>query len=74
MPHGSYPMRMLDAWPSDDRRTRLVFVPDGVESEPVRRLFDVALDNRTSRIRRVIAELAMGIGSFFGSATTTGRA
>ncbi|MEO1114478.1 MAG: GTP-binding protein [Pseudomonadota bacterium] len=39
----SDPVR-LPAWPDDDRRTRLVFITDGVDPEPVRALFTAVID------------------------------
>jgi len=65
--HMIYPTRILESWPNDDHRTRLVFITDGVDPDPVRQLFDVALDNRPSRIRRLVGQLATGLGNIFGS-------
>ncbi|SEB49409.1 GTPase, G3E family [Nitratireductor aquibiodomus] len=59
--HVVYPTLLLEAWPSDDHRTRLVFITDGVDPKPVRQLFDAALDNRLSRIRRLLAEMGEGL-------------
>ncbi|WP_305986014.1 GTP-binding protein [Roseibium sp. MMSF_3544] len=39
----SRPVR-LPAWPDEDRRTRLVFITDGVDPEPVRALFTAVID------------------------------
>lgn len=33
--HVFHPPRVLDAWPSDDRRTRLVFITRGIEREEI---------------------------------------
>lgn len=75
--HVIYPTRVLDAWPSDDRRTRLVFITDDVEQEPVRQLFEIALGNRPSPVRRLLSGLTSGLGNLFGSGAapeTVGRA
>jgi len=71
--HVVYPTRVLDHWPSDDHRTRLVFITDGIEPEAARSLFDAALDDRPSRARRVLAQIATGIGSLFGSTAISQR-
>ncbi len=39
----SDPVR-LHAWPDDDHRTRLVFITDGIDPEPVRDLFTAVID------------------------------
>ncbi len=39
----SDPVR-LDAWPDEDRRTRLVFITSDIDPEPVRALFAAAID------------------------------
>lgn len=56
--HIVHPPAVLDSWPSEDRRTRLVFITDGVESGPVRELFASALDNRPTRVGRMLSKLA----------------
>ncbi|TKT74348.1 GTP-binding protein [Aquamicrobium sp. LC103] len=33
----------MDTWPSEDRQTRLVFITDGIDPEPVRQLFEATL-------------------------------
>ena len=40
----SDPVR-LDAWPDEDRRTRLVFITSDIDPEPVRALFAAAIDH-----------------------------
>jgi len=72
--HVVYPTRALDAWPSDDHRTRLVFITDGIEPEPVRQLFEAALASRRQSIRRLLVGMATALGSLFGSQAATGRA
>jgi G3E family GTPase len=37
--HVFHPPRQLDAWPSDDRRTRLVFIVDGIDRTEIERTF-----------------------------------
>lgn len=51
--HAVCPPAVLDAWPSEDRRTRLVFITDGIEPEPMRQLFEAALDGGTTLRNRV---------------------
>lgn len=59
--HVIYPTQVLEAWPSDDDRTRLVFITDGVEPKPVRELFEASLDNQPSRINRMLSKLGDGM-------------
>ncbi|MGQ2906238.1 MAG: CobW family GTP-binding protein [Neoaquamicrobium sediminum] len=59
--HVIYPAQVLEAWPSDDHRTRLVFITDGVEPKPVRELFEASLDNHPSRINRMLSKLGDGM-------------
>lgn len=66
--HVVHPTRILDAWPGDDRRSRLVFITDGVESGPMHELFDAAFDPGPSRGRQTVGRLASGLGSLFGPA------
>lgn len=37
--HSIHPLRRLDAWPSDDHRTRLVFITDDLPPEPLAKFF-----------------------------------
>jgi G3E family GTPase len=43
----SDPVR-LEAWPDDDRRTRLVFITSGIDPEPVRELFSALISEPTA--------------------------
>lgn len=53
--HIVFTPRMLDAWPSEDRRSRLVFITDGIDEKPVRNLFEAILDDRPSALGRLLA-------------------
>jgi G3E family GTPase len=72
--HAVFPLAVLDAWPSEDRRTRLVFITDDIEPEPVRQLFDAALGGRPTRIGRVLADLAAGVANVFRPGARRARA
>ena len=50
--HVVHPAHVLDAWPSDDRRTRLVFITDGIDPGPVRQLFEATLGGRPAHPAR----------------------
>ncbi len=65
--HMVYPLRILDAWPNEDHRTRLVFITDGIEPEPVQKLFEAALDNRPSHIYRRFIELSSNLKNLLQS-------
>lgn len=39
--HTVHPLQRLDAWPSEDRRTRLVAITHGLDPEKIRSVFDV---------------------------------
>ena len=39
--HSLHPLQQLDAWPSDDHRTRLVLISHDIDPKAVRKLFDV---------------------------------
>jgi G3E family GTPase len=64
--HVIYPTCVIEEWPSDDRRTRIVFITDGVEPGPVRRLFDAALDTRRSWPGRTLSGIGSSLGGLFG--------
>jgi G3E family GTPase len=38
--------KRLESWPDDDRRTRLVFITNGVDPQPVRELFFAIIENK----------------------------
>lgn len=63
--HVVHPPRVLDEWPSEDRRTRLVFITDGIEPEPVLQLFKAALDNRPPALSRLASRLTAGLHDLF---------
>jgi G3E family GTPase len=68
--HAVYPPTTLDAWPSDDRRTRLVFITDGIDPVPVRQLFEAALDNKPTKAGSALRNLASGVAKTFRSGAT----
>ena len=69
-----HPTRTLDAWPSDDHRTRLVFITDGIAPEPVRALFAAVLETRPRPVRPMLVGLAAGLGKRFGYRAAAMRA
>jgi G3E family GTPase len=38
--HLFHPPRRLDAWPDDDKRTRMVVIGKGLDADLIRRLYD----------------------------------
>jgi hypothetical protein len=68
--HAVFTPTTLDAWPSDDRRTRLVFITDGMDPVPVRQLFAAALDNKPNRASSALRSLASGVANTFRSGAT----
>ncbi|RWD32079.1 MAG: GTP-binding protein [Mesorhizobium sp.] len=65
--HAVYPLTILNAWPSEDRRTRLVFIADGIDPEPVRQLFEASLDGKAPR---AVGTLAAIVAETFKSGAT----
>lgn len=65
--HAVYPPTILDAWPGEDRQTRLVFITDGIDPEPVRLLFEAALDGKPNRAGRALRRLTSHIAETFRS-------
>lgn len=59
--HTVHPLQRLDAWPSDDRRTRLVAITCGLDPEKIRSVFDVitapAKEERVGRFALASAAL-----------------
>ncbi|RRH99710.1 GTP-binding protein [Mesorhizobium tamadayense] len=55
--HAVFPPTILNAWPSEDRRTRLVFITDGIDPEPVRQLFEAALNGKPGKAGRALGKL-----------------
>ena len=45
--HNVHPPRQLDAWPSGDRRTRLVLITNGLDHATVKRLFATITDPKS---------------------------
>jgi hypothetical protein len=68
--HAVYPPTTLEAWPNDDRRTRLVFITDGIDPVPVRQLFEAALANKPAKASRALGSLASGVANIFRSGAT----
>ena len=68
--HMVHPPHMLETWPDEDHRTRLVFITDGIDPEPVRKLFEAALDNQPMRIFRRVTELGAHLKTLLHSAVT----
>ncbi|PVB60365.1 GTP-binding protein [Labrenzia sp. 011] len=68
--HMVHPPRKLHAWPNEDHRTRLVFITDGIDPEPVQKLFVAALDNQPSRVYRRFTDLGSGLKNLFHAAVT----
>lgn len=67
--HAVYPPTILDAWPSEDRQTRLVFITDGIDPEPVRQLFEAALDGKQIQAGRALSRIASAVADTFRSGT-----
>ncbi len=59
--HVVHPPVRLDHWPSEDRRTRLVFITDGIDPEPVRELFESTLDPDANPFRQILSALGKGV-------------
>jgi len=53
----SDPVR-LAAWPDTDRRTRLVFITDGIDPEPVKALFSTVIDAEPSSFTKALKSAA----------------
>lgn len=67
--HVVYPPAILDGWPSEDHRTRLVFITDGIDPEPVRQLFEAALDGKSIKAGRALRQLASAVADTFRPGT-----
>ena len=59
--HVVHPPVRLGDWPSADRRTRLVFITDGIDPEPVRELFESILDPEANPFRQILVALGKGV-------------
>lgn len=63
--HVVSPPADLESWPSGDHRTRLVFITDGIDPEPMQQLFEAALDNRPMGVGGILSDLAGGLATAF---------
>ncbi|NBN65098.1 GTP-binding protein [Pannonibacter tanglangensis] len=54
----------LEAWPSEDRRSRLVFIVEGIDPAPLAELFKAAAEERGSFLDSLIAD---SLGKWFKS-------
>ncbi|WP_102959099.1 CobW family GTP-binding protein [Mangrovicella endophytica] len=68
--HSVHPPTVLEEWPSDDRRTRLVFITDGLDTDAVRQLFAAALVDGTHSVQESFASLCR----VFAKAWRSGKA
>jgi G3E family GTPase len=68
--HVVYPPATLDDWPSEDRSTRVVFITDGIDPEPVRQLFEAAIDGRPIKAGRALRQLAWAVAETFRTGAT----
>lgn len=50
--HNIHPPQRLDAWPSDDRRTRMVLITNGLDRNAVDQLFGAITNNKNNRRTR----------------------
>lgn len=71
--HVVHPPVRMDDWPSDDRRTRLVFITDGIDPEPVRELFESTLDPDANPFRQIVAALGKGVSETLRSRASSLR-
>ena len=55
------PVQRLDAWPSDDRRTRLVAITYGLEPAKIRDVFDALTTPQKERSGRRLALLGAAL-------------
>lgn len=65
--HVVYPQSVLERWPDDDRRTRLVFITDGVDPDPVKQLFEASLKSRSTLAEQASTMIKSGITGVFRS-------
>lgn len=57
----------LDAWPDDDRRTRLVFITSGIDPKPVRQLFAATINATPFSLTKSIKHLGSKLANSFAS-------
>jgi len=67
--HAVHEPAILEAWPSDDRRTRLVFITDGLDTEPVQRFFEAVLDRQSINASDLPRKLARAAADTVWSGT-----
>ncbi len=65
--HVVYPHSVLERWPDDDRRTRLVFITDGVDPDPVKQLFEASLKSRSTFAEQALTMIKRGMTGVFRS-------
>lgn len=65
--HVVYPPVALEAWPDDEQDTRIVFITDGIDPEPVRQLFKAALDHKPAAKAKPLQALVTALGETFRS-------
>ncbi|MCO5145691.1 MAG: GTP-binding protein [Aquamicrobium sp.] len=61
--HAIFPLTALEAWPGAAPRPRLSPITDGIDPEPVRQLFEAALDGRPAGQGRALETLARTLRS-----------
>ena len=55
----------LENWPDEDRRTRLVFITNGVEPKPVRELFSAMIENNNPSFGSLFQRLGRQVAGLF---------
>ncbi|MBG6209960.1 G3E family GTPase [Labrenzia sp. EL_126] len=72
----SHPVR-LNSWPDEDRRTRLVFITDGLDPDPVRELFSAVIDTApfsfTKSLKKAGDALTVSLSRTFSTLTSMSR-
>ena len=72
----SDPVR-LHAWPDEDRRTRLVFITDGIDPEPVRELFTAVINaapiSFAGSLRSACEAMLASLSRIFSNLTSVSR-
>lgn len=53
----------LKEWPDEDRRTRLVFITNGIDPEPVRDLFETMINGISFPFMQTVQRLCGGVGA-----------
>lgn len=57
----------LENWPDEDRRTRLVFITNGVEPKPIRELFAAMIESNGSSFGSLFQRLGRQVAGLFHS-------